>query len=795
MMRRFSVMMAAGCLIGMAAQAPAQTASDGWLSGQRTAAQLLSDRMAMQGVATLAGQAEPTPEQLLQARMLFDLALEQDGEDAELWHLRAELAGLEKDQDKQYEALRNYSRLRPGDDLAQLRLIVQRVEQEQTVDARVAMIDKLLSSPQASSLTTELRSRLASYAAGAAKEMGNDQAFASWLKQALQLDPSNIAAANMTYQLTQDRNSDALHVGSALVYMLRCNPADPAVRLSMARFLLGQRDFSDALDQYNMTTQLSRSALPMNDWLQMLTVMVQLGETEKVLTSIEQTRQQLEQYHQYIKEHPEVVKPDAEPIPDMPLAADIIRVAVLQHQGRTEEMQKAFDDLYERLGGTDKPEVRAELLLAAAMFDQQKDAVTAAAADTAIDERTRQQLSGWLALHAGDTAKAAELFEPLINDSAAAAYGHAQAQGDPAQRLQRLNALVDQWPGHPLAMMALFDLDAAQQPIEPTATAQSVMALVQKFPKRLWMTDLQTAPWVSMRIKVDPKSAHYLEPIDIEVTLRNTSGVKLEIGPQTALPTRLWLTIEPSMNGQSLGPQAPIVMDLGRKLALEANGTLTLHLRVDRSLFGLLLSANPASTLNWRINAMLDPRGNAYGGIEVGAAGAYATLTALVVYGVPVTAANIDLWLDDLASDDATTRLRAIGRLMFASGHVPPDVDGGPDVIVSRIVDAVEAAFAGMDRVEQSWTVSQLELAGDHADQFSAVTSLAERSDDLLIRLPYIIARADSADSNILLAALRSDNPSIRQFAEAAKTSLERAAEARSERERQAAEAARNAGQ
>ncbi|MCC6681829.1 MAG: hypothetical protein IT445_13090 [Phycisphaeraceae bacterium] len=792
MMRRFCVMMATVWLIAAASAAPAQDATDSWLTRPRSAAQLLADRLAMQGVATLAGQAEPTPEQLLQARMLFDLALEQ-GSDAELWYLRCELARLMQDDAKQFETLREYLRLRPDDDLAQLRLILHRVEQEQTVDARVAMIDKLLSSAQASSLSAELRSRLASYAAGAAKEMGDDQAFASWLKQALQLDSSNITAAGQTYRLTQDRQSDALHVGSALVYMLRCNPADPTVRLSMARFMLEQRAFQQALDQYNMTTQLARSALPMNDWLQMLTVMAYLGQGEKVLTAVDRTRQQLDEYRKYLQEHPEAVQPDAEPPPDMPLAAEIIRVAVLQHLDRDEEKQKAFDELYERLHGSDKPEVQTELLLAAALFNQQKEAVAAAVEDTTLDENTRKLLAGWLALHNGDVVEAGKLFEPLSSDSAAAAYGLALARSDPNQRFESLMSVVDKWPGHPMAMMALFDLQDAQQTIEPTATAGSVLALVDKFPKRLWMTDLVNAPWVTMRIRVDPKSAGYLEPIDVEVTLRNTSGVKLEIGPQTALPTRLWLTIEPTLSGQSLGPQAPIVMDLGRKLALEPNDTLTLHLRVDRSLFGLMLSANPASTLNWRINAMLDPRGNAYGGIETGAAGAYATLTALVVYGQPVTAANIDLWLEDLASDDAKTRLSAIGRLMFAAGHVPQDADA--EATVGRITDAVNAAFADMDRVQQSWTVSQLELAGDQADRFNAVTSLAERSDDLLIRLPYVIARSDNAESNILLAALRSDNPEIRQFAEAAKASFERAAELRAERERQAEEAARNAAQ
>jgi len=754
--------------------AAAQAQTDTWLSQPQTTAQVLADRLATLGQFALEGYGEPTPGQLLRARTLFDMALELNGDDPQLWRLRGELARAEQDTERQTAALRQYARLRPADDAAQLMLILQRVEQEQTVDARLNMVERLLASDSAQALSAPLRSRLASYAAAGAREIGDTERFARWLKEALRLDDANAQAAQMTYDYTVERTQDPAHVGAALVHLVRADPANPQARLALARLLMDELALKAAVEQDEMASLLARSPLPLEDWQRYVIAMAAVRGPAAAISAIDTALAAMEQQLAAAQQQPAEGHPPVEgPPPGTLSAIELLRLALLHAHEQTDRADASFAQLKKHYEQSTEG-VGLSLPLAAAVFNRELDLAEAEAQNPQAAETARQRLRGWLALRGGDAQQARNLLDPLTGEDAASAYGAALAQDDDAARHDKLRAVAQKWPHTVVGAMAMVQLRAAEQPMQPTAAGASLLKLMERTPRRVWYSDLQTESWVALKLDVIPPRVSYLEPIVLQVTLRNVAGVPLAVGPRAAAPSRLWLTIEPTVGGQSMGPQPPIVVDLARTLRLDPGQSITHRMRLDRAAFGYLRTVNPMTTFTWRLSGVLDPYANPYGVIQPGPLGTRVTVTSLNTVGTPATPQNIDLWLADMTGDDDATVCRAVARLMGALANVSQLPD--QDAVRRRIADALNDRYANTDRPGRAWIVSLLPLAGEHATLLQRVTDDAERSDDPMIRLTYLTTTVRSTDDNTLLAALRHDDPAIRGFAEALKENLDQLA-------------------
>ena len=191
------------------------------LQPRRDPQRMMADQLRLLMQQSLAGQdAAPTPAQLTQAQILLNLALDLAPQDADLWRAQREIAQWRGDQKRGREALAQIVKLEPENDAAQLDWIMGSVAQEQTLDRRLAAVSRILDAPASRSLSTSLRSRLASYAAVASREMGDADAFARRLAQAIKLDPTNADAARIMYELAAQRSGTAdvaLYRGTALI--------------------------------------------------------------------------------------------------------------------------------------------------------------------------------------------------------------------------------------------------------------------------------------------------------------------------------------------------------------------------------------------------------------------------------------------------------------------------------------------------------------------------------------------------------------------------------------------------
>lgn len=796
----------AGCVLIAAAASTARAQNEDWITEPVTAEQLLADRLVMTSLVSLQGSEEPRPDQLVRGRTLFDLALGLIEDRPELQRLRAELAGLSDNPQRRIEALGKYVQLRPEDDAAQLELILHRIRQVQTIDARIAMIDKILGSPRAQAFSEPLRSRLASYAAAGAQEIGDRQRFARWLKEAMRLDSSNPEAAFLMYQYTLEHTDDPLRIGAAMVHLVRCDPTDPGARLEMARWLAQQHAFTAAAEQYEMTAQITRQSLAMEDWQRYVIALVASGQRDAAMSTAKRTLDLFaaaEKARAELAEMEETkpaldaeetgpapdaeeteIAPDAEetepPLP--PLNVELMRFLLFDAAGQTEHADEAFERVYAQF----QQYSPADAPLIAAAFGRHSEQVEAAVEDESTDERVRQRLRGWLAYYGGDLPAAAAVFEPIAGDDGGSALGLALSQTDPQRQEDLLREVIDNWPSQPAGLKAVLRLQASGGELEPTEEGAAVLKLMDKWPRRMWYTDLGTDTWVTMRVRVDPVRAGYLDPIELEVTLRNVSGVPLAVGPQGPVPSRMWLNIGQTTRGQSMGPQPPLVVDLFRTLRLEPGERLTHTVRLDYSLFGYTISLNPGMTFNWSLTATLDPMPNLYGVVVSGPGGGRASVGSLIAQGLPPTEANVDLWIEDLQSEQTLVRLRAAARLLHAVNKLPEDVEATP--VQERIAEAINAMYTDSGRIERAWIASHLEGIGEVAELFGPVVNDAERSDDPLIRLPYLISRAKEPDDEMVLSAMRHSAPTISEFAKAVQQTLELAKERAEEAARLQAE-------
>lgn len=85
----------------------------------------------------------------------------------------------------------------------------------------------------------------------------------------------------------------------------------------------------------------------------------------------------------------------------------------------------------------------------------------------------------------------------------------------------------------------------------------------------------------------------------------------------------------------------------------------------------------------------------------------------------------------------------------------------------------------------QAWAVRFMLPDEDGEPVARRVIDLAQRSDDPMVRIVFLVIHADSPASPALTDAIRHDNPTVRAFAQAMKLGLENDAERQRELEQE----------
>ena len=708
--------------------------------------------------------------------ILLDMATELNTQDPELWYMRAQIAKELDNHEEWEQAHRRYIRLRPEDDTAQLLLIQSHLTSLETLDDRLMRLENILTTKSSSKLSNSLRSYLAGLAAEAARELGDTIQFAKWLKYATSLDKTNSLAALMMVEFARERNGSPLQIGASLINLIQAAPLVAAPRVQLAQILASEAVYNLAAEQYLLAMNMGGQRLPVDSERNLILCMGASGmdsEALSYLRSIEKLNNAPED--ETISDRSDSQKP-------LPPELQVLRLAITYDAANPESAATSLSELkrtIENDSETDTTQKQKELAWITAIFDQDPSAVSEHLESlNDIDHLLVQRATGWMHLRTGNQQQAREIFELIADTDPPSAYGLALMTGmDDAGKSRALREVIRQFPLSLGAMLSARELIKMERPIEPTTTGSRLLDMIGYKSPQLWSMNMKATEWLQMRNKCMNPRAGILEPLPIEITVRNVSPLPLSIGSAGTINSSLILSTASFSLGHPITSSFPsFEVNIGRKLALQPGESIVVNVDLKRYAVGNLTYSFPNVSFTVNVSSMLHPIITPAGPVP-GPLGSTDIIRAIQTWGLPETDENIQLWLRQLDSHDITKQLEAISHLLSMVTDQPnEDEEQQIEQVeqIDRIAEAINQRFPLYQTIRQVWTVLSLTNEKDHGNaKLQRVFDLAKRSDDEMVRISYLFMHVKDLDSPALADALRDANPRIQRFANALKQILE----------------------
>ncbi|MAE65738.1 MAG: hypothetical protein CMJ18_15825 [Phycisphaeraceae bacterium] len=740
---------------------------------------------------SLVNRSTPRPDQIARGEILLDLALELVPDDPELWRLRLELASEHGDLEGQTRALRKYCALVPEDDAAQLQLVMSTLSRAQTLQDRMAQVRRILDNPGSASFSGALRSRLASFLAQAATEVGDVDTFRRYLRQAIDLDPVNKQASVMAYQFVRDRGgASPVTVGSALMQVVYASPMDGAARIDLARLLMREGLYESAAEQFAVGNSLRnhfRDDTAVFDWALCLLAMSDFDAAVTMLATAQMSRPgilidseggemvepETDDSEGGVPQQPPNVKPA-----DLPLDLEILRLVALIRAGYDARADGSFTtialELERRAAGN--PKALVDLVWLSVLFDRHQarhtEILRQLVRTDSIDEGSLARIRAWMALNEDDRDEAARILEKL-GDDRFALYGRALALGDGDEdreaAIGAFQGLLDASYGDMVSLMASIEMNRREGKAAPSDHGRSLDRLYRQWPPTVRRPQHDVAPLIQFEVDLNGTRFSYLEPIIATVTLRNTSEVPLSVGTEATVPTTAFLVVS-MQRGGGVVEQPPIIVDLARRLVLQPGESITVEVPFDSTLIGALLARNVGQSVGMSVSGILDPRLDPGKRIGFGRLGSIDAERFVERKSFPPGEKELSQWLYFLGGSDPVERLRAIAQICQS---VPRLKDSeARDTQRVRLANGLNDRFERMPAYEQAFAcffLTQDQLA---RESFDKTHQIAQRSEVPMVRVVYLATLITDSESPVLDASLRHENPIIARFAEANKTGI-----------------------
>lgn len=732
---------------------------------------LMATKYVVLAKSSLFGQSELRPDQMTRARILLDLAIDLQPDNADLRLLSAELAEVSSDESRRIEALRRYVQLRPDDDAIQLDLIQALIGRRQTLDAQLDAAERILTSGAGKRFSKPLRSHLAVQAASAAWELGDTQRYAQWTQEAVRLDPTNGQAASMLYNYILNQSDDPRLIGAAAVALVRAKPFNAAARLELATILYSQGVYIRAGEQYDAAAKLLDRALTEQEVQMWASAMAAGSRSDDALTL-------LSRYESNLRALASAEAEAGATPPGVRLPANLAMIRLSIHSTRddNERTRAAYTALRNQLLASETDAAALDADWIGALFGYDLDTIEANLQNRDPQDPLVQRARGWLTIHRGDHERARALLEPMVDRDPFAELGLAWIKDEPVDRRRlAFQNIIYGWPTSPASLIAARKLAAEGHDVRATPTGASLANLMDKFPGLLWEIDTQSSRWIDCELSLSPGRFAWLDPIPAELSIRNTTLMALGVGPDAPITGHVRLLLTPSAAGRQVSFLPPVVVQLDRVLALGPGESITVKTRLDRAVLGQLVQSMPSTTLTLNATAIFDPR-DTDRGFHLGPLGTTRTVHAVSLRTQPITPANIDQWLAALESGAPSQQMVAAARLLFAAVNLPPELDNAETR--QRIGDAVNQRIGDAGVLQHAWAAAFLVPTEAGDTPFRRIVDQFERSDDPAVRCVYLASQVTDPEAPALTAAMRSDNDTIRRFAEALQEGLIADAEA-----------------
>ncbi|QNN24947.1 hypothetical protein HED60_22605 [Planctomycetales bacterium ZRK34] len=686
-----------------------------------TPSQQLAQRMARLARQTLAGQQEPGPEQVAQARKLLDQAVALDRSNVELAALRAEAASLDAgaDPEARRKALAGYLRVNPSDDAAQLRLIGLLADAAQDVPARAELYQRMLTGPAAEQLSAPLRSRVAVQAAVLAREQGHTREFAQLIQQALRLDTTNARATAEAYLLLRDRGASLLDQAQALLALLSADPTNATVHLQVASMLLHAGAYEQSIGWFESASSLWRytgapedAALvgALNEWA---TALIGAGRYDDAAALVDSIR---------------AGDPDAA----LPVSLMSVLVAAHDLSGKSEAADRAFEKMIQRLDeaagqAPDNMDRRVDNVWARLLYNRQIDKLdepfkqlnTGMKADDPVLKR----LTGWRLMRQGKSEEAAKVLEPLVKSDPAAALAMAmnKARADDSDRLAQYNQVYRSAPGNMVGVLAAYHIRKLGGRPQLTDESQTIQRLAQQVPDSLRRITVEPDAFIKFELESIGGRVAYGQPVQLRLSLTNTSPIALSVGPGATIPGTALIIVTASAPDGKPRPTQPLVVNLARRLRLNPGQSIKAHLMIDAPVFAIA----PNQSLIIRNVAILNPVLTPQGQYQPGLMGVVSRTQTVMRPGIDITDKAMAERLASLKSEPDCGTLAALPILAV----MMPEQG-------QKIITDLNAVYGKLDAARRAWLISCLPLPSKAASDspFAELLKAADADKDPLVQ-------------------------------------------------------------
>ena len=609
-------------------------------------------------------------------KTMLDMALELSPDNEHLWRLALDYSitmedGSEDAAKLVNTALAKLGQLDPNDQIIRLRRVLASVERKQTAEARAAAYEKLLTPASIERLGTEVAARVAFDFAVLLRRVGDQEGFERELLRALDLDPFFPEATEVAAGYFRARAPDAATEASVLRAALLANPTRDTAALGLADLCLRSGAYRAAADILNVEAELLQTDFPDLDFDGILSdLCIACWGSDSVETALAVGRKRQESLNRVFRTQVErqgstlsvedmrklaypmsmslsstfaalvqSVAPDA--------AAGVLAAAA----SSAETTLKAMED-----GGAD-PEAIARTALEGAFIQLwlggdialAKRLIDRAVIFMPLSEAARARFDGWIALRAGDAAKAKEMFSSVAESDVPAKLGLAVADEMLGDRKAAAREFLAIAKAQSATAIGLWSRDRLRTILGSPIVVVDIATDVERaaaLPKDF--LDMMRTGKGQLLMRIQPRIADAApwDPMIFDIEISNRSAWPISITADGPLMDTATVTANINIPGEPTVAPPFALVALNRQFAIAPGTSLFVSVDIsltdasmamrDDALSGAFVSIHPI--LNWRTTER---------GLEPGPLGIEAESALVHVRGEKVT----KNWIDKVVAD------------------------------------------------------------------------------------------------------------------------------------------------
>lgn len=772
------------------------------------------------------------------ARTLMTLAARLDPDNPYIWRLALDLASaLEEGDDASArlgsEALEQLSRLDPDDQMVRLRRLIDAVSRRQTAEERIEALERLLEPSAIERIGHGVGARLAFELALLRQRTGDSAGFERELIRALDLDPMFPEATEIAAGYFRMRAPGKAEEASSLRAAVLANPSRTPAALGLAALCLENAAYGAAADILNVEAEAVETKYADDEFDALLADLVLAfwgAERPEMARAVYEKRQgQVDSVlRSQFEQNGVPMTVDQRRKARMPLLPALAtNVAAVVH-AREPSFAKAavmnaasaadFSILKLERAEADKASIAAAALEGAFVqlwldgeVSKAKELIDRAEISAQVSPEARARFDGWLAIRAGEAARAKELLAPLASADRAAALGLAVAQESLGERKEAARGFLEIARAMPASAMGLWARERLRaivgnkdvQVVSGAAEVERAAALPPEF------MELMQRGRESMLLRIKPRlfEVRAWDPILFDIEFTNRSDWPLAISPDGPLMDTATLSASVNAAGRKVAVPAFTIVPIDRVFCVMPGETLTVPFDISLTDVATAIRADPVngslisvhSIVNWRPNSS---------GIEPGPMGIEVESPVVHVAGEKVTREWVETALARLSSADSTTDAEAVALLAFAINRVsraPESLEAGAREALAAAPAAITAAVPRLSPEARAWLVLAAPIGRRASDQGTAgevVEAAAGGGIELpstvkelepfdaalradthpLVRAAWVAARVRRSEDPVLASCADSNDPELAVFARNYRAWL---ADAEAERRRQ----------